>query len=209
MISFIRGILDDVTDSTVVIDCGGVGYEMFVPQSVFKVISRTGEEVKLYTYLQVREDAVTLFGFADRDELELFKQLITVSGIGPKGALSILSTIGADDLRFAVLSDDVKTISSAPGIGAKTAGKLVIELKDKLKLADAFETKLSKKLKASDACEESVADVASLKLQKSEAVQALTALGYSQTEAAKAVRSVEVHEGMEADEILKAALRFM
>lgn len=223
MIAFIRGILEEVTVNTVVIDCGGVGYELFVPQSVFRSISRVGEEVKLHTYMQVREDAVTLFGFADKDELELFKLLITVSGIGPKGAISILSTVGADNLRFAVLADDAKTIAASPGIGIKTAGKLILELKDKLKLMDAFESKLAKTLgaassevgtasassaSAGSASEERTALMQQRELQN-EAVMALVSLGYSQTDALKAVKRVVVTEGMDVSDILKASLREM
>ena len=105
------------------------------------LLPQIGEEIKLHTYLNVREDAMQLFGFLTRDDLEIFRLLIGVSGIGPKGGLSILSKLSADDLRFAVLSGDAKAISSAPGIGKKTAEKVIIELKDKLNLEEMLEPK--------------------------------------------------------------------
>ncbi|MDE7297731.1 MAG: Holliday junction branch migration protein RuvA [Lachnospiraceae bacterium] len=119
MISFIRGELAWLTENSVVIDCGGIGYEAIVPSTVLAARPRQGEEMLLYTYLQVREDGVSLFGFASREELNVFRMLIGVSGIGPKGAVGILSAVPVDDLRFAILSEDEKTIARAPGIGAK------------------------------------------------------------------------------------------
>ena len=139
MISYIKGELTEIFDDAIVVENNGIGFNIRVPASVISEFSVVGEQVKVYTYLQIREDAHSLYGFLTRDDLDIFKMLINVNGIGPKGALAILSTITPDDLRFAVLSDDVKLISSAPGIGAKTAQKLIIEFKDKIKLADAFE----------------------------------------------------------------------
>ncbi len=207
MIAFIKGVVEEVTENTVVLDCGGVGYELFVTQGVFKTVSRVGEEVKLNTYLQVREDGVSLFGFADREELELFKLLITVSGIGPKGAVSILSFLGAESLRFAILSDDVKTISKAPGIGQKTAGKVILELRDKMDLREAIEYSFAKDDVAAGLKAGEPAGQASD--ARNEAVMALSALGFSQTEALKAVKKVEILPGMESDEIIKQALKYI
>ena len=158
------------------------------------------EEVKVFTYLHVREDAMILFGFLTRDELNIFKLLLGVSGIGPKGALAILSVMTTDDLRFAVLGEDAKAIAKAPGVGAKTAQRLILELKDKLSLEDAFEQKLSKNTdmqagKTNDA--------------KNEAVQALVALGYSSSEALKALNGIEVTETTDVEDLLKAALKKM
>ena len=170
-----------------------------VPGSVLDRLPSVGSSVRIYTYLYVKEDAMNLFGFLNRDDLSVFKLLLNVSGIGPKGALAILSTIGPDDLRFAVLSEDVKTISSAPGIGAKTAKRLIIELKDKLKLAEVFETALANKEKAS-----SENDVL---LARNEAVEALVALGYASAQAMKAVQQVENAEEKDSEQILKEALK--
>lgn len=200
MISFIKGELDSIYEDGIIIENGGIGYDIKVPLSVMNELPSTGEEVKIYTYLYVREDILCLYGFLSRDDLQVFKLLITVNGIGPKGALGILSTISPDDLRFAVLADDAKAIAKAPGIGAKTASKLILELKDKLKLEDAFEQKLSKVAMDSPAG-------ASDMNAKNEAIQALVALGYSNTEALKAVRGIEITPDMETEDILKLSLK--
>ena len=134
MISYIRGELAAIEKEKVIVDVGGVGYGIFMPEASMGLLPRPGNEVKLHTYLNVREDAMQLFGFLTRDDLEVFRLLIGVSGIGPKGGLSILSKLTSDDLRFAVLSGDAKAISAAQGIGKKTAEKVIIELKDKLDL---------------------------------------------------------------------------
>lgn len=199
MISYIKGELTEVFEDTVVVETNGIGYNIRVPGSVLDCLPSVGSSVRIYTYLYVKEDAMNLFGFLNRDDLSVFKLLLNVSGIGPKGALAILSTIGPDDLRFAVLSEDVKTISSAPGIGAKTAKRLIIELKDKLKLAEVFETALANKEKAS-----SENDVL---LAKNEAVEALVALGYASAQAMKAVQQVENAEEKDSEQILKEALK--
>ncbi|MFR4409273.1 MAG: Holliday junction branch migration protein RuvA [Lachnospira sp.] len=199
MISYIKGELTEVFEDTVVVETNGIGYNIRVPGSVLDRLPSVGSPVRIYTYLYVKEDAMNLFGFLSRDDLSVFKLLLNVSGIGPKGALAILSTIGPDDLRFAVLSEDVKTISSAPGIGAKTAKRLIIELKDKLKLAEVFETALANKEKAS-----SENDVL---LARNEAVEALVALGYASAQAMKAVQQVENAEEKDSEQILKEALK--
>ena len=199
MISYIKGELTEVFEDTVVVETNGIGYNIRVPGSVLDRLPSVGSSVRIYTYLYVKEDAMNLFGFLNRDDLSVFKLLLNVSGIGPKGALAILSTIGPDDLRFAVLSEDVKTISSAPGIGAKTAKRLIIELKDKLKLAEVFETALANKEKAS-----SENDVL---LARNEAVEALVALGYASAQVMKAVQQVENAEEKDSEQILKEALK--
>ena len=199
MISYIKGELTEVFEDTVVVETNGIGYNIRVPGSVLDRLPSVGSSVRIYTYLYVKEDAMNLFGFLSRDDLSVFKLLLNVSGIGPKGALAILSTIGPDDLRFAVLSEDVKTISSAPGIGAKTAKRLIIELKDKLKLAEVFETALANKEKAS-----SENDVLPA---RNEAVEALVALGYASAQAMKAVQQVENAEEKDSEQILKEALK--
>ena len=141
-----------------------------------------------------------LYGFLTKDDLALFKQLITVSGIGPKGAIGILSALSADDLRFAILAGDSKAISKAPGIGAKTAQRVILELKDKMSLEDAFEKKL----------ENEKIHVATANNQvKNDAVMALTALGYSSSESLKAVSKVEITEDMDVEAVLKLALKNM
>lgn len=201
MIAYVKGELTDITEDTIVVENNGIGYEISVPFSVMDALPASGCEVKIYTYVYVREDAMKLYGFLTRDDLKVFKLLITVNGIGPKGALGILSAITPDDLRFAVLADDVKTISKAPGIGTKTAKKLILELKDKLKLEDAFEERLSH-------TEEMQTGAVSENI-RSEAVQALVALGYSNADALKAVRQVELTEDMTVEDLLKKSLKFI
>lgn len=204
MIAFVKGTVEyaEPESGLVVLETGGIGYNILVPGKDFSLLPGRGGEAKLYTHLNVREDAMQLFGFLNRDDLQFFRLLIGVNGIGPKAALGILSVFGADELRFAILADDAKTISKAPGVGAKTARKLILELKDKISLEDAFEKKLAHEQLAVEAKTGKSASV-------DEAVQALTALGYSSTDALKAVRKVEGAENMDVEELLKAALKHM
>ncbi|MDO4261670.1 MAG: Holliday junction branch migration protein RuvA [Eubacteriales bacterium] len=202
MIAFLRGTVEDVTETSVVLDVGGVGYEVLAPGQLLSAAGGIGRELKVYTYMQVREDAVVLFGFLTRDDLAMFRLLIGVSGVGPKAGLAVLSALGADELRFAVLSDDAKRIARTPGVGAKTAQKIILELKDKLDLEDAFEKKLGSS-DLSDAAEASGGSAVQ------EAVEALVALGYGSTEALRAVKAAKPDDDMDAETILKAALKRM
>lgn len=201
MISFIKGYVAETTENSIILETDSIGYEIFMTGTAIEETSRMQDKIKIYTYFHVREDTMQLYGFLSRDDLEMFRLLLNVNGIGPKAAMGVLAAITADELRFAVLSDDVKTISRAPGIGKKTAQKLILELKDKLKLEDAFEKKL-------DHQEEnlSLADT-SLRDSRQEAVEALTALGYSSTNALRAVRQVSEETGDDVEAILKAALK--
>lgn len=199
MIAYLKGIVAAVTQTRVVLDVNGVGYQVFISSRDAADMPGRGEEAKIHIYLSVREDAMQLFGFLSEDDLEMYKLLLTVNGIGPKAALGVLSALTADDIRFAVLSDDVKTISKAPGVGSKTAKKLILELKDKLDLEDIYEKKLSHTKEADRASGDA----------KAEAVQALTALGYSSSDALKAVRNAGITEDMDTETILKLALKQM
>ena len=136
MISYIRGEVLYCTDSSVVVDVGSVGMEVNVTAQTLAAMERASGIVEFFTYLHVKEDALTLYGFNSRNELKLFKMLITVSGIGPKSALGILSQISVENLIAAILSEDSATIAKTPGVGAKSAGKIVLELKDKLTFED-------------------------------------------------------------------------
>lgn len=199
MIAFIKGILAQTRPGIVVLEAGGLGYEINVPSGVFGSLPGIGETVLLHTYLQVKEDGVSLFGFLKKDDLDMFRMLITVNGIGPKAALSVLSAATADQLRFAVLAEDMKAIEKIPGIGKKTAGKLILELKDKLRLEDAFEQKL-----VSDQEETGAGGMGEA---AREAVEALAALGYPSSDALKAVRMTEITPDMTAEEILRLSLK--
>lgn len=198
MISYIRGEIAEIEEDLLVLEANGIGYNIRITMETASNLPSIGEDIKIYTYMHVREDDVSLFGFLTKDDLKVFKLLIGVSGIGPKGALGILSALTADDIRFAVLSDDVKAISKAPGIGTKTAQKLIIELKDKLKLEDAFEAGLENNSNSVNAASNDA---------KGEAVMALTALGYSNSEALRAVKEAGITDDMDSEAILKAALK--
>lgn len=195
MITYIVGELTEIEDNTIILEAYGVGYEIIVPASIISMLPAPGTTIRIYTYQYVKEDALDLYGFITKEDLRIFKLLITVNGIGPKGALNILSTISPDELRFAVLSDDVKKIQGAPGIGAKTAQKLIIELKDKLDIKDVINT--DNKVN-SDIISESARD---------ESIAALIALGYSNSEALKAVNNIQIEDGMTSEDILKKALK--
>ena len=198
MIAFLKGEIADLTENSVVLDVNGIGYEVLVPGQLLSILGGVGRRVKLYTYMQIREDAAVLFGFLTKDDLQMFRMLTGVSGVGPKAGLNILSCLGADDLRFAILADDAKRIAKTPGIGAKTAQKIILELKDKLDLEEAFEKKL-----ASDHITPEAAAAAGSQ------VEALVALGYGSTEALKVVRSVGPADGMDVEAVLKEALKRM
>lgn len=200
MYSYIKGELVEILDDTIVVETNNIGYNIHIPASMIDNFTGTGQTVKIYTYFHVKEDAMKLYGFRSRDDLNIFKLLLGVNGIGPKGALAVLSVMTPDDLRFAVLGEDVKTIAKAPGIGNKTAQRLILELKDKLNLEDALEAKFA------NVEEEQAAAVSGV---KSEAVQALTALGYSSSEAVKAVNGVELTPDITVEEVLKSALKQM
>lgn len=200
MYSYLKGELVEILDDTIVVEVNNVGYNVHIPASMIDNFTGTGQKIKIYTYLHVKEELMELYGFLTRDDLNVFKLLLGVSGIGPKGALAILTVMTPDDLRFAVLGEDAKAIAKAPGIGSKTAQRLILELKDKLKLEDVFERKAAH---AKDDPGNALSGV------KSEAVQALAALGYSSSEALKAVNGVELTPDITVEEVLKAALKQM
>lgn len=200
MIAYVKGIVEDIAEDNAVIDVGGVGYNIKISSDTAARLPGIGEQARLYTYTCVREDAFLLYGFLSRNDLEIFKKCITVSGIGPKGALAILSVMDADTLRFAIVSGDTKAISKAPGIGARTAQRLILELKDKITIDD---TLINKEIAATaQGCQPANEQVM-------EAVDALVALGYGRTESMKAVNAIEHMDTMDAGELLKAALKKM
>ena len=200
MIGYIKGTVEAAKGGILLLDHNGIGFRIFMPADSLEREVRAGDQVKIYTYLHVKEDALQLYGFFSEDDLEVFKFLLGVNGIGPKAALGILSALTADELRFAVLAEDAGAIARAPGIGKKTAQKLILELKDKFDLEEAFEKKLS-----GTAQQEAQAEQEAY----GEAVQALVALGYSSTEALQAVKKAAVSADMDTEAILKAALKFV
>ena len=203
MISYIKGILSETSAEGIVVETGNIGYEIRVPLSVLERLPGLGEEDRIYTYLQVREDGLSLFGFLSRGELAMFRQLLGVGGIGPKGALGILSALRPDDLRLAVISGDAKAIAKAPGVGIKTAQRIILDLKDKVSMEDILPAVAF----AGDRQPEG-GDL-SLGAAGKEAMEALTALGYSPMEASRAVRRVEISGDMTAEDVLKQSLKFL
>ena len=203
MISYIKGELAGVTEEKAIIEAGGIGYGIYMPGKDLAQLPGIGEHLKVHTYLNVREDAMQLFGFLTGDELEVFRLLITVNGIGPKGGLGILSALSADELRFAVMAGDVKAITAAPGIGKKTAERLILDLKDKLKMEDILERQPEEADLRSGTVGNDV---------QTEAVEALVSLGYGSAESLRAVREA-VKENQEtelgAEALLKIALKKM
>ncbi|MBR4760467.1 MAG: Holliday junction branch migration protein RuvA [Lachnospiraceae bacterium] len=201
MFGYIKGTLAEIDEGAVTIDVQGIGIQILVGASLIGALPVIGSQVKLYTYTYVKEDAFSLFGFGSKDELELFKKVITVSGIGPKGGLALLSQLDASELRFAIYSADIKTISSVNGIGKKMAERLILELKDKIALDMPSGAEGIQLLSQGE--DSSLAD------SQRDAVEALVALGYSATEASRAVRACKPEPDMNADEILKKALPFL
>ena len=202
MIAFLKVKIEELEDTKAIVDVNGVGYGVFITGRDASVLSGNRETIKLHTYLQVREDAMQLYGFLKKDDLHVFRLLLGVNGIGPRAALGILSALSANDIRFAVLAGDAKAISRAPGIGAKSAQKIILELKDKFDLQETFDSSLAE-------TENDTAVTVGDRQIQDEAVQALVALGYPAGESLKAVRSVQQTEDMTTEDLLKAALRNM
>lgn len=196
MLEYIKGTVAYLSEEYVVIENNGIGYCIYTSSNTLSKLG-TGDIITIYTHMHVREDDLRLFGFATRDELQAFLLLIHVNGIGPKGALSILSVLTMDELRMAILSEDSKAISKANGIGAKTAQRVIIELKDKFKLDDILE----------DASTGTYLSEAMNHDMITEAQMALTSLGYSNIEALRAIKKVDNYESLSVEELLKEALK--
>lgn len=202
MISYIKGFLTEITAQSAIVEtAGGVAYEIGMTNYDLETLA-VGEEIKVHTYLQVKEDGVALFGFLQKKDLKLFGLLISISGVGPKSGLAVLSAVGGDELKMAIVTEDVKRISGAPGVGKKTAERIVMELKDKIS-ADDILTEIAENAPATDKQPASATE----KKMRESVIQVLTALGYSQKEALTAVRSVTYSEEMTEDEMTRLSLR--
>lgn len=202
MISYIKGELSYIDNSKIIVENNGIGYEINIPAITSFAGIQTGMSVKVYTYMAVREDDISLYGFLTQDELTLFKLLITVSGVGPKAALAILAELGADNLRIAICAEDDKAIAKAKGVGAKSAKKVIVELKDKIDIAGVL-----------SAGEENVIigkiSNPGLSASRAEVIEALVALGVSDSIAFRASGQVENAEALSTEEYLKQALKFV
>lgn len=194
MFSYIQGRVEEINPEGIVLDHDGIGYEIGLPQSSLSQLRRQ-MQLRVYTYLQVRDDGFSLFGFLKREDLDLFKLLIGVGGIGPKGALSILGVLSVDQLRFAIAAGDDKTIAQAPGIGKKTAQRVILDLRDKIDFTQILEAQLDSK--ASDSSSDDI---------RGEAILALNALGYSSVEALQAIRDLDI-SSMSVEDLIRAGLK--
>lgn len=198
MYAYFKGKIAAKEPDLAIIEVNGIGYNIRISAGTASLLPPVGEEAKLYTYTAVREDAIALYGFLTKDDLDIFKLLIGVNGIGPKGGQSILSVMSPDELRFAILSGDAKMIAKAPGIGAKTAQRIILDMRDKVSLEDTLHTG-EEEIRVDPAVSDALR----------EAVEALMALGYGVTEATRAVKAVKDAEQMTVEDILKASLKHL
>lgn len=191
----LRGKLIDISNLTIAIECAGVGYKCIVTQNTLKELPALGEEVYIYTYLNVREDAMELFGFSKLNELSCFKLLTSVSGVGAKVGVAILSTLSAEQVAIAIASDDSKTLTMAPGVGNKLAQRIILELKDKVAKAQA------------NASSPQLTNITIPVGNAAAAVNALFVLGYSKSEATAAIAKLD--DNMPVEELIRTALKSM
>jgi Holliday junction DNA helicase RuvA len=199
MIYSIKGKLDYANESFIVIDNNGIGYKVFISGKFFERLPSIGSDIKVYTHMNIREDDISLYGFASQEELEIFKILLGINGVGPKAAISILTALTVQELYLAVISEDIKAITKANGIGTKGAQRIVLELKDKLKMEDMLDAAYDNSVGAAPQSQDVSGDV----------IMALTSLGYSQSEAVMAIRKVDNSSDMDTEQLLKAALKKM
>ena len=204
MYEYIKGRYIGINKDYIIVENNGIGYKIFTSGATMAEMPKVNEEIMLYLEQIVREDFIGLYGFKDREELEMFKLLISISGVGAKAALSLLSISRINNLKYAIIMEDDKHLCRAPGIGKKTAQKLILELKDKIDLEEVFETKQEHVRETEGKMESKKENDA-----KKDAVDALTALGYSSTEALRAVRQIGVTPDMDVETILKLALKNM
>jgi len=199
MYAYLNGLIVEKEDDNIVIEVNNIGYNIHVAAGISQKLPDKGQTAKIYTYTSVREDAFWLYGFSSKEELQLFKLLITVSGIGPKGAMGLLSVMDADTIKLAIISQDAKMIAKAPGIGAKSAGRIILELKDKVKPEDI----MGESTGDDSGGNEMTAAV------RSEATEALVALGYTVSDAFKALQTIEITTDTTVEQVIKLALRKM
>ena len=196
MISYIKGNLEAKNLDNVVIDVGGIGYKIFMSINSIEKIGEIGTIVKVHTYMRVREDDISLYGFCTNEELRMFEQLIGVSGVGAKSALTILSNISPSSFALAIISGDVNTLKSLPGIGAKSAQRMILELKDKMKTQDAIQTEImpTKTIVTND--------------KVRDAVEALQVLGYARKDIDLAISNIDTKD-LSVEEIIKQGLKYL
>lgn len=196
MIAYVKGTLDTKTDTFVIIDVQGVGYKVFMPAKSIEDLGEVGKTVKIYTYYYVREDNISLYGFCTSEELRMFELLISVSGVGAKSAIIMLSEISPSSFALAVISDDVSKLIKIPGVGKKTAARIILELKDKLKTENAIEEN------------KEINNVIERESNQEEAIAALQVLGYTRKEIEKTLEKIDI-KNLELEEIIKQALKYL
>ena len=194
MYAYIEGTIDEITDGHLILDHDGIGYELLMSQTDLSRLSGRRERLRIYTYYQSSENGVALYGFLSKESRELFLMLITVNGVGPKAAVAILGTLSAEELRFAIIGEDVKAISAAPGIGPKTAKRIILDLKDRIDFVEAVDSHLDTGVHAAEPS------------AKSDAMAALAALGFSGSEVVRVFSDMEIAEDAAAEELIRLAL---
>ena len=197
MFSYIKGTLELKTLNYIVIDVNGVGFKIFMSESAIQRLDETGKNIKIYTHMQVREDDISLYGFITNEELRMFELLLSVSGVGAKSAINMLSSITPSKFALAVISNDVKTLTEIPGIGTKSAQRIILELKDKLKTEDSI-TKDDVEIKNSI--------IEDNKLE--EAIQALKVLGYTRQEIENVIKKIDTTT-LSIEDIIRKALGYL
>lgn len=202
MFAYIRGTLADIDENFVIIENNGIGYSVSSSMNTIRMLPNIGSEVKLNTKLIPKEDSLTLYGFYDKEELKMFELLLSVSGIGPKGALAILSSMTVSDIQFAVAGGDAKAFAAAPGVGKKTAERVIIDLKDKVDIIGAFEAKITSDLSGTKKATPATT-------VKEEVLEALVALGYSASNAARALDKMTITDSTTTEQLLSDTLKQM
>lgn len=194
MLAYIKGILTQTSNEYAVIEAGGLGYKVFMPQTAIEKLGEIGNKVKVHTYYRVREDDISIYGFNTQEELRMFELLLSVSGVGAKTAVVIISTIEPSDFALAVISEDISKLVEIPGIGKKSAQRIVLELKDKLK-KDAISVEVDKK----------VTKKAEINADIEEAISALRVLGYNKKEIEKAFEKID-KQNLSLEDLIKKGL---
>ena len=193
MYAFFKGTIADTEEDALIVEVNSIGYRIYVPKDML-LSAKIGSSIIVYTYTCVREDAFILYGFSSKEDLSLFKLLITVSGVGPKMGLAILSSMDANSIRTAIIMQDAKLLSSAPGVGAKTAGRIILELKDKVSPMDIIYSSKD------DVTNETVINL------RQEAYEALISLGVTNLKATQALNEIEITEDSKIEDIIKQLL---
>ena len=207
MLAYIRGKLETKMTEYVVIDVGGLGYKVFMSEEGIEKLGNIGDIVKVHTYYRVREDDISIFGFNTQEELKMFELLLGVSGVGAKTALTMLATCTPSEFALAVVSEDVKVLTEIPGIGPKSAKRIILELKDKIKKQQVVEG-IKEQINKNEKQNNKILDIAGVKEKVDEAIQALQVLGYNKKEIEKAFEKLDVKE-LSTEELIKKGLNLL